>query len=897
MIAERGNPYVGLRPFEVDEGLLFFGRHDQITDVLQRLHQHRFVAVVGGSGSGKSSLLKAGVIPTLKAGYLVQDSDHWLIAMMKPGQSPLFNLAACLLEQIDPKADQAAIEALVDRISEEGAQVIMDLLDPLRATNTNFFLLVDQFEELFRFATTGQKGGAIKNEAIDFVNIILELTQQSRTPIHVVITMRSDFIGDCAQFFGLPEALNKSQYLVPRMTRVQLKMAVEGPAILQGLKIQPALTSKLLNELGRVKDVLPLLQHALMRMWDHEVATDENGELDLDDYERIGGLEKALSMHADEAMQGMSDGDLAITKGLFQALTTVDEHGRKIRRPVLLSELKALTGASEADLQRIIQRFIAGGRSFLVLSRTIDGKDKVLDISHESLIRQWETLVKWVEEEGESAANYVRLAEASRLHRTGKGDLLAGTALQNALEWRNASAPTVVWADRYGGGFEENMSYLEASLTEDRKLKAETIEERRRQRKRTIIWFVVVSTLAVAMLVSFLFTLNARSQADKERKAFCYLSEAALIAQKDPTQALGFLGLGLELRDDAYFLTQAINIFISNYFYRTRLSLGESREVRSIVVSQLGNTVAALAEDGSITVMDSLGRRVRELNPIDGAYAIALSADGSNVLVAHSDSVRLMRITGETLHSLRSHPRAMAFHPNGEEVLLADSISLAFFDLQGRPKRNLRFPNGKLCSVAFSSDGSKLLAGGDDDDAYLWDLGSTNGSNQSIKFKRDLQAGDKLVAGKVLSVAFAGDSMHFFTVSDHAQVKRWNLSDPNRTVDEFFVLNRAEAISWSPGRDRLLICDSTEDVNYILLEDGEYRDHEFLGHSDVVRSAVFSPGMKAAFSAASDGTVRCWDLDWKEEWSEEPDQAFRQYLKSDKWEPLPDSVKARCDLK
>ena len=297
------NPYVGLRPFRDDENLLFFGRDEQTLEILQRLHSNRFVAVVGSSGSGKSSLIRAGLIPALKGGYLVENSNTWLVAIMKPGQNPMYNLAATLLQQINPKTESEAIQEFVIRIKKEGVSAILDVIEPLRKNkNSNFFLLVDQFEELFRFSMN-QTDASYKTEAIDFVNIILKLSDQMRIPFYVVLTMRSDFIGDCSQFFGLPEALNRSQYLVPRLNRLELKKVIEGPAKLYGGKFNTALTSRLINDLGKVKDELPLVQHALMRMWDYETNTDKSGELDLEDYNQIGGIENALSLHADEALK------------------------------------------------------------------------------------------------------------------------------------------------------------------------------------------------------------------------------------------------------------------------------------------------------------------------------------------------------------------------------------------------------------------------------------------------------------------------------------------------------------------------------------------------------------------------------------------------------------------
>ena len=182
------------------------------------------------------------------------------------------------------------VTLFLQKINEEGVHAILNYVAHYRIEkNENFFLLVDQFEELFRFAMD-QKDDGRKNEAIEFVNIILALSQQRIIPFYVVITMRSDFIGDCAQFNDLPEAMNESQYLVPRLNRTELKTAIEGPAKLYGGKLNPALTSRLLNETVRLKDELPLLQHALMRMWECETQRTNIGEM-----ERAFSIPPALS--------------------------------------------------------------------------------------------------------------------------------------------------------------------------------------------------------------------------------------------------------------------------------------------------------------------------------------------------------------------------------------------------------------------------------------------------------------------------------------------------------------------------------------------------------------------------------------------------------------------------
>jgi len=495
------NPYVGLRPFRDDENLLFFGRDEQTLELLQRLHANRFVAVVGSSGSGKSSLIRAGLIPALKGGFLVENSSNWLIAIMKPGQNPVYNLAATILHQINPEIETSEIQDFVLRIKKEGVSAILNVIEPLRENkNSNFFLLVDQFEELFRFSLK-QKDASFKTEAIDFVNIILKLSEQKRIPFYVVLTMRSDFIGDCAQFFGLPEALNKSQYLVPRLNRLELKKVIEGPAKLYGGKFNSTLTSQLINDLGEVKDELPLVQHALMRMWNYKKNTNSTGELNPEDYKEIGGIENALSMHADEALKELKPDELPLAKTLFQALTTIDENGRKIRRPAKLSDLKQFTNASEEKLLHIITNFINNNRSFLVIDNIADSDDKLIDISHESLIRHWKTLNNWVDEESEAALQYMRLCDAYVGHKENRKDLLTGREFEIAQEWFVKFKPNKLWAARYNENFEEGMKYLSDSA------KVYNIKKRNARRIKLIKKGVVYSLIASAFILLFSYFL------------------------------------------------------------------------------------------------------------------------------------------------------------------------------------------------------------------------------------------------------------------------------------------------------------------------------------------------------------------------------------------------------
>lgn len=444
-IPGRSNPFVGLRPFNIDESLLFFGRRQQTIELLERLHRNHFIAVLGSSGCGKSSLIRAGLIPKLLAGFLLEEREAWSIATLKPGDAPLRNLAIALS---DPPTKTAA-RHLQSAIQEGGTHAILNYLQPtLTAANSNLLLLVDQFEELFRFGIESGKPEQ-RDEATDFVALLLQLTEQRQLPVYVVLTMRSDFLGECDNFYGLPEAFNGSQYLVPRLTRQQRQQAIEGPVRLFGATLSPRLLDRVLNDAGDKPDHLPVLQHALLRTWEH---WRKRGavQLDIEDYEAAGTFKNALSNDAEAALSGMTAEELKITEKMFQALTDVDANNRRVRRPIHLSELVKLLGVTRITVKRIIDRFRGSGRSFLTITWEAD---PLIDISHESLIRQWNRLGEWIETEYQSRTTYLRIVDRAKLYKKYEGGLLKGVDLKVARRWWKKYKPNLLWASRYESEF------------------------------------------------------------------------------------------------------------------------------------------------------------------------------------------------------------------------------------------------------------------------------------------------------------------------------------------------------------------------------------------------------------------------------------------------------------
>jgi energy-coupling factor transporter ATP-binding protein EcfA2 len=322
------NPFPGLRPFQPDEEHLFFGRESEIDDLLRRLRTTRFLAVVGASGSGKSSLVRSGLIPSLQGGFMAGTGSGWRVAMLRPGEDPIGHLAGALdapdvmgVEGELASTHRVLLEATLRRSSLGLANAVRQARLP---EGENILVVVDQFEELFRFRRSRQIAGS-RDEAVAFVKLLLDASRQQDVPVYVVLTMRSDFIGDCVEFPGLAEAVNSGMYLVGRMSRDSLRSAILGPVAVGGGRISPRLVHRVLNDLGDDQDQLPLVQHALMRSWDH---WEGRRGVTPTRSSRCGGLRGhrnhpgALSLHAEEAYAELESMGLhSLTEQVFRALT------------------------------------------------------------------------------------------------------------------------------------------------------------------------------------------------------------------------------------------------------------------------------------------------------------------------------------------------------------------------------------------------------------------------------------------------------------------------------------------------------------------------------------------------------------------------------------------------
>lgn len=519
------NPFPGLRPFKIEESHLFFGREGQSDEVLLKLSKNRFVGVIGPSGSGKSSFIYCGVLPILYGGFLTDASPNWEVVVTRPGAGPIDNLAEALLknnkEYIHAEPEEQKIKRTIfsTLLRSSSLGLVEAVEQSRRREDVNYLIMVDQFEELFRFKD-GMDPNSV-NETLAFVNLLIEAINYPDAPIYVAITMRSDFIGDCAQFPELTRKINDSHYLIPQLTREQKRRAIEGPMAVGGANITPRLVQTLLNDLGDNPDQLPILQHALMRTWTYwSLYKDYQDEpVDLKHYEAIGTMREALSMHANEAFDELTEDQKRICEILFKAITEKRGENFGIRRPTRLNEIAAIADCSEEEVIDIIEKFREPGRSLLTpgYGTPITSKSMV-DISHESLMRIWVRLKNWVDDEADAVQMYLRLAEAASMYQVGKAGLWRPPDLQLALNWQAKHKPTLVWGQRYHPAFERTLVFLEYSKKEFETEQRIKELEQKRKLQRARVTALVLATATVISLLFLVYAIVQQLEAERQQK-------------------------------------------------------------------------------------------------------------------------------------------------------------------------------------------------------------------------------------------------------------------------------------------------------------------------------------------------------------------------------------------
>ena len=876
-------PFPGLRPFRSSEAAIFFGRDQQIDDMLSKLEDHRFLAVVGASGSGKSSLVRAGLLPALHDGFLSTDADQWRMVVMRPGRGPFEQLVSSFLNQFFPTSSDSQPDSqdtkqasanlpptagYLKRLMRSGPSGFIDALhetnlrDPDIAAPTNVLLLVDQFEEIFRFRdryrdqedqTFDADWYDQRNDATAFVNLLLHSVSHDELQVYVILTMRSDFLGDCDAFLGLPELVSDGQFLTPRLSRVQLTEAIRGPLRLFGNSISNEAVNLILSGVGTNPDQLPLMQHALTRMWlRHGKRQDSDGELTVKDYTQVGGLQQALAQHANEIYKHLTPDQQRIADKLFRLLCDHSNEGRLVRRLTSIAEVANVCGVDWKQVVPVIEAFSSADANFLVVTSSADELSPAadLDISHEALMRQWPRLIGWIEDEQKGADLYHDVVRRAERFDREEGDFLRSPELESITDWDVQFAPNPPWAKRYGGDFERFRSFLDTSIS---------LQEGVNRRERIIRYSLTFAFVVTVILLVYSIVQGRR--ADREAAAAIVARIRADYARKEVEDTLKNVEREKN-RADAEAALARRNLLTGELATVDTL-LATDKPHDALMQLQRADLLAFEHNDVRRASIDyRLAHAARlSLGFVHGGpvYSVAFSPDGKTVLTGSDDNTARLwdAETGQFLrvapfqHALRI--RAVAISPDGQTVITgsADHTARLWDAATGEPQGNPLTHDDQVLSVAFSHDGTIILTGSSDNTARLWSV--ETGSPVTEPLQHD---------GMVYAVAFAPDDQTVLTGSHDGEVRRWNVSTGDLIGKP--LTHPAPVTSLTESQDGSIVLTGCADGTARIWEakTGKLQERSFKhpnrGNDRAILVVALSPDGKVVLTGSEDNT-RVWD--------------------------------------
>ncbi|CAN5796859.1 hypothetical protein BH23ACT12_BH23ACT12_07020 [soil metagenome] len=825
-------PYKGLAAFQPGDAALFFGRGPLVDQLVFGFSGHSTLVIGGPSGSGKSSLMRAGLLAALAQGAL-PGSQSWPQTILTPGVHPLDALWARLGDLAGaPLPDIFSLEEAPGAAAARlvGAGVVA----------------VDQFEELFTACPD-------RAERQTFLSVLEALSSRDPAQVRVVICVRADFYGACAVHPWLASVINANQVLVGPMSRAGLRDAVEGPARRVGLRLEEGLADRILDDAGDDSGALPLVAHALVETWIRR----QGRILTLAGYAASGGVAGAVARTAEQLWGQLDHRRRAAAKSLILRLIRPGDGVPDTRRFDPWPEIGEDQTVREVTLE------LAGAR--LV---TVD--DRGVELAHESLLRNWPRLASWLEEGRDSLRTRDRLEQAAReWDRSGRDKdlLLRGVPLAAALEWSKTLG-------EHGPG-EPVRSFLAAGeSTRDAVLRADAArrEREREARKRRMTVLGVLTAVAllasVAAMVGFGRARNdARRAADQLSRNLATL--AAQQAQSDPFLATMLAAESLSRLEPP--LVEARSALVE-----ARAALGGEGlvpygdpipvgDALTVAVDPEGRTAAVGGRDGSITLWDleSLRLTARLTGPERGIQEAAFSPDGS-WLVAASDDESVWRWDlgpqageGTRLASLGSIVWSVAVSPDGTTVAATTQVGEVWL-LDAGTGHPVGEPvaRGEFLSVAFSPDGTTLLAGDGSGGVSVWSL-------PSRQLRYPVLAAH---TSDVWEIVVSPDRPAFLTVSSDGTTRFWGLDTGARLEHGPYDSDSGAprglvGATLAPGGGILTLGGPDGTLYAWSLDQRRFTDTWGPVHSDTITDASRSADGTALVTLSNDQTIRVFNQD------------------------------------
>jgi len=853
-------PYKGLDVFEEEDAELFFGRERLVDDLMRRVKESRTVVITGPSGSGKSSLVRAGLIHALKKGK-IKGSNRWLYETMKPGREPIkeLSLAFSRLSKTPELANYFQAHANEVDILNQCAESILS-----GQKNQRFVLFVDQFEEVFTQISQEEEREA-------FISMLAHAGTVENGRVIVLFAMRSDFISNCAAYPALNELLSHEFRQIGAMQPDELVAAIALPAKAVGLPIEDDLIARIINDMKGEPGVLPLMQFALKDLFDSQQAKGGVIALTLEDYVRHGGIQKSLERHANASLAALDEKGKVLARSIFSGLIEIGRGTVDTKRTALFDELVPANTKAE-EILAIVQK-LADAR--LIITDEQAGKDTVT-ISHEKLIEAWPWLKKLVNENRDVIALQNEIAGDAKEwedHRRDPSYLYTGARLSNAREQLEAKK-------------------LVLSGTTNEFVIVGQAQQQRNQRTRMLGVAIPIGLVILAIIVvSYIINANSANAAKRSeefantQQASASTSEAlAAIAQNQTkiARAGELAAYAVSQRDSQFDLSLLLSLeaFRTADITQTRSALlyntlaspqlvrylnGHSNPVVSVAFSPDGKTLVSGSLDNTIILWD-VASQTPFGQPLQGhrgdkVMSVAFSPDNKTLASGSADGTIILWDveTQQPIAQLRQRDigtlQSVVFSPDGKILASASGSLIILWDVETHQPIGQRLDGhaSYVLSVAFSPDGKTLASGTETSALILWDLDTHQPSHQ------------QLVGGSNLSiqrVAFSPDGKTLATGGADRTIILWDLHTYQPIGQPLEGHNGfVESVAFSP--DGKTLASGSADHTIILWDVGTHLliRGPLQGHGNSVLSVTFSPDGKMLASGGEDKAIILWDVE------------------------------------
>ncbi|MCY7277780.1 MAG: caspase family protein [Phormidesmis sp. CAN_BIN44] len=857
-------PYKGLEYFDFNEEdpKYFYGRDPLISELLEKVRTSNFVAVLGASGSGKSSVVRAGLLHQLKLGERVAGSSQWSNYIFRPGDQPLQNLAEAFVPRSLSEIDFAVQLKKAQDLVNAGAMGLGQLITASKASRV--VLVVDQFEECF-----APNQDSVKLQP--FFECLLEAIARPDNKLCLVLTLRADFFGKCLEYADLANHIKANLIAVEPMKQGELAQAITEPAKRVGLDIETELIDQMLRDVADAPGSLPLLQYTLKLLWERKSIN----WLTLATYNDLGRVEGALEQRANQIYDSLSLEEQEAARCIFLELTQLGAGTENTRRQVAKRDLITLK-QPEALIDRVIQRLSA---ERLVVTSELVGRSsnsehtEVIDIAHEALINHWKKLQDWIEANQADLKRKRTLEEKAKEwrdsgQRSELAYLLQGSKLIEAEDFLQAHADTMPLSSLA-------QEFIQISQAERDRLQRE--EEERQQREYTLLKERVAQeerarkaaqkTVGVAIGATVLVSIAAggfwlqRSQAiEREISSLNAASEAQLSNHNQLEALITSVEAGKKLK--ANWVSESVRLqtvaTLQQAVYETqernRLERHGDR-VNRVSYSPDGQLLASASDDKTVIIWRRDGTLLRKLEGHTGyVRGVTFSRNGQFLASASADrTIKLWKSDGTLVKTFSGHENevdSVRFSPDGKTLASASrDETVKLWQLDSNQVKPLKGHVNWVNDISFSSDGKLLASASKDGTIKLWNV-ATGRLTRTLKGHKD----------DVTSVSFSPDSKTLASASRDRTVRVWKRDGTLVEILDPEHSGSVNSVSFSPDGKTLASGSFDRTIKlWNIIDRTQLAVLE--GHADSVTSVSFSADSKTLASASADGTIKIWNLE------------------------------------